>query len=623
MAQLLPTATLSYSTSQLPEAVSSLLRQLSDTCVSDQSLDLDYVRSFFSSSLGWERKDVLQNLKGQLLEPENLSTLSHHIQLQMAGKVSSFPLFFHDTYGQRVTILVHPRPLRLSDGSKQISSTLSLGSDIYPTQKQSDRQRLNLLAILDKLPEFVALVTPQFTLRYINKPFREQVQLTTGDSCYHAFTGNTEHSGKPSHPYLPPFDVFETGSPSFSAWKSPRSGRSYRFLSYPFTDTDGEQLILLMGLDITQLTRFQEKLAITERQYHLITNNLSLAIAVVDGQRNITAANRQFRKWFKLQNESYPVSCPSILTTLDEAGECLLDKTTSLTILDGKEHECEFTTTLDGAETTFRITACPLHRTKLFSSAIILLEDITEKKKIAQRTQQMRKLEAMSTLAAGIAHEINQPLSALQLYASGLDLMVEQRGTVPTEILQERLGWILRETGTIEDIITHMRSLVRHQGSFPLQRSDVNYAVVQSLTLLQSKLETRNVDIHEELQDNLPHVLALPIQLEQIVINIVMNAAHALENEERQRSITITTRETDDGYVQLSIRDNGPGLKGLGEKIFDPFFTTKESGKNMGLGLALVHTFVTSWEGTITAESPLSDNHGTLIKILLPQAPAA
>jgi C4-dicarboxylate-specific signal transduction histidine kinase len=201
--------------------------------------------------------------------------------------------------------------------------------------------------------------------------------------------------------------------------------------------------------------------------------------------------------------------------------------------------------------------------------------------------------------------------------------MVEQRGTVPTEILQERLGWILRETGTIEDIITHMRSLVRHQGSFPLQRSDVNYAVVQSLTLLQSKLETRNVSIHEELQDNLPPVLALPIQLEQIVINIVMNAAHALENKEGQRNIMITTRETDDGYVQLSIRDNGPGLKGLGEKIFDPFFTTKESGKNMGLGLALVHTFVTSWEGTITAESPLSNNHGTLIKILLPQAPAA
>ncbi|SIN97126.1 PAS domain-containing sensor histidine kinase [Halodesulfovibrio marinisediminis] len=623
MTQLLPTATPSYSSTQLPEAVSCLLRQLSDSCSSDQSLDLDYVRSFLSSSLGWERKDVLQNLKIQLLQPENLSTLSHHIQLQVAGKVNSFPLFFYDSYGQKVTILVHPRPLRLPDGSKVISSTLSLGSDIYPTQKQSDRQRLNLLAILDKLPEFVALVTPQFTLRYINKPFSEQVQLKIGDSCYHAFTGNTDYSGTPTHPYLPPFDVFETGSPSFSAWKSPRSGRSYRFLSYPFTDTDGEQLILLMGLDITQLTRFQEKLAITERQYHLITNNLSLAIAVIDGQQNITAANSQFRNWFKLHDESYPVSCPSILTKLDEDGECLLDKTTNLTIKDGQEHECEFSTSRDGTEYTFRITACPLHRTKLFSSAIILLEDITEKKKVAQRTQQLRKLEAMSTLAAGIAHEINQPLSALRLYASGLDLMVEKHDTVPTEILQERLGWILRETATIEDIIRHMRSLVRHQGSFPLQQSDVNHAVMQTLTLLQSKLDTQSITVQEQLQDNLPYVLALPIQLEQTVINIVMNAVHALENTEGERRISITTRETDDGYILLSIRDNGPGLKGLGDKIFDPFFTTKESGKNMGLGLALVHTFVTSWEGTITAESPLADNKGTLIKILLPKAPSA
>lgn len=623
MAQLLPTTTRSHSSPQLPEAVSTLLRQLSDTCLSDQSLDLDYVRCFLSSSLGWERKEVLTNLKEQLLEPENLSTLTHHIQLQTAGKVSTFPLFFLDSYGQRVTILVHSRPLRLPDGSKKISSTLSLGSDSNPTQKQSNRQRLNLLAILDKLPEFVALVTPQFTLRYINKPFRSQVQLNVGDSCYHAFTGNSESTGTPTHPYLPPFDVFETGSPSFSAWKSPRSGRSYRFLSYPFTDTDGDQLILLMGLDITQLTRFQEKLAITERQYHLITNNLSLAIAVIDGQRNITAANRQFRNWFKLQNESYPVSCPSILTKEDENGESLLDKTTSLTIHDGEEHECEFSTTRDGTELTFRITACPLHRTKLFSSAIILLEDITEKKKIAQRTQQMRKLEAMSTLAAGIAHEINQPLSALRLYASGLDMMVEQRGAVPPEILQERLQWILHETGTIEDIITHMRSLVRHQGAIPLQHSDVNLAVTQTLGMLQGKLDSRNIYIEENLQELLPPVLALPIQLEQIVINVVMNAAHALEHCSEQRCITITTLETDDKQVLLTIRDNGSGLNGLGDKIFDPFFTTKESGKNMGLGLALVHTFVTSWGGTITAESPLSDNKGTLIKILLPQAPSA
>lgn len=620
MAQLQPPQIPLFTSSLLPEAVSNLLRQLSDTCSSDQSLDLDYVRSFLSSVLGWSRKDVLPNLKTQLVEPENLATISHHMVLQKKGKISSFPLFFNDMYGQRVTILVHPRPLRLSGGDKIISSTLSLGSDTYPRKNQSDRQRLNLLAILDKLPEFVALVTPQFTLRYINKPFREQVQLSVGDSCYSAFTGNTESAEAPTHPYLPPFDVFETGSPSFSAWKSPRSGRSYRFLSYPFTDTDGEQLILLMGLDITQLTRFQEKLAITERQYHLITNNLSLGIAVVDGQRNITAANRQFRNWFTIHNESYPVSCPQPLTLEDENGECVLDKTASLTLNDGKEHECEFSTTLNDTEVTFRITACPLHRTKQFSSAIILLEDITEKKKIALRTQQMRKLEAMSTLAAGIAHEINQPLSALRLYASGLDLMVEQRGTVPIDILQERLEWILRETATIEDIITHMRSLVRHQGAFPLQPSDTNAAVLQAVTLLQSKLETRNIQLRTKLQPNLPKVLALPIQLEQIVINIVMNAVHALETIDGAKEITVTTCETDNDTVLLSIEDSGPGLNGLGEKIFDPFFTTKESGKNMGLGLALVHTFVTSWEGTITATSPLADNKGTLITILLPQA---
>lgn len=606
-----------------PAAVSVFLRQISDTCMSEQSLDLDYVRNFLSSTLGWKRIEVLENLLEQLMQQKNLPTLTHHQQLQLQGKFNSYPLVFLDSYGQQVTIMVHPRPIRLPDGTKEISSTLSLGSAPPPVQEETERQRLNLLAILDRLPEFVALVAPNFTLRYINKPFSDQVQLSIGDSCYHAFTGRKEEPDMSSQPYLPPFDVFETGSPSFSAWKSPRSKRSYRFLSYPFSDTDGSQLILLMGLDITQLTRFQEKLAITERQYHLITNNLSCAIAVVDAQRNITAANRMFRQWFNLQNEVYPISCPSVLTRQNKDGICVLDKTTSLTMTDGREHEYEFTTTINGTEMCFRITACPLHRSKQFSSAIILLEDITEKKKIALRTQQMRKLEAMSTLAAGIAHEINQPLSALRLYASGLEMMMERRGEVPTEILQERLGWILRETSTIQDIITHMRSLVRHQGTLSLQASDINKAVENAVSQLRNKLMSKGITIKTDLQKTLPAVMALPIQLEQVVLNIITNAAHALESIEDERVVTIITCINHVGLVELNIEDNGPGLGKLGEKIFDPFFTTKQSGKNMGLGLSLVHTFITSWGGTVSAESPLTGNSGTLLKVSLPQAPAA
>ena len=602
--------------------ISVLLRQLSDSSTSGQSLNLDYLRNFLSSTLGWERKNALKQFKHQLQLKHNFVTLANHLRMQEQGKYASYPLILRDTYAQQVTILVHPRPLRIANGQKSTVATLSLGTGVDFTHEQLERQRLTLLAILDRLPEFVALIAPDFRIRYINKPFREQIQLKVGDSCYRAFTGHTEDIEAPSHPYLPPFDVFETGSPSFSAWKSPRSGRSYRFLSYPFTDTDGSPLILLMGLDITQLTRFQEKLEITERQYHLITNNLSLGIAVVDDQRNITAANRQFREWFKLYTTTYPATCPSILTERNKAGECVLDKTAALTMHDSKEHEHEFTTMLEHTEVTFRLTACPLHRTKQFSSVIILLEDITEKQKIAQRTQQMRKLEAMSTLTTGIAHEINQPLSALRLYASGLEMMVETRDDIPKDILQERLGWILRETATIQDIITHMRSLVRPQDKLPLQPSNVNDAVVHSLALLHPKLESRSITVTTTLEDTLPLVLALPIQLEQVIINIVMNAAHALETVNTPRTIRIETTTQDEQFVQLNIEDNGPGITGLGDKIFDPFFTTKESGKNMGLGLSLVHTFITSWNGTISAHSPQESN-GTHIVILLPRHQAA
>ena len=99
---------------------------------------------------------------------------------------------------------------------------------------------------------------------------------------------------------------------------------------------------------------------------------------------------------------------------------------------------------------------------------IMMVEDITDRLRMSRQLQRARKLEAMSTLAGGIAHEINQPLSALHLYAGGLQMLLEKQGELSSEVTQERLGLIIHEADKIRSIIAHMRSLVMQEGKVPL-----------------------------------------------------------------------------------------------------------------------------------------------------------
>lgn len=261
-----------------------------------------------------------------------------------------------------------------------------------------------------------------------------------------------------------------------------------------------------------------------------------------------------------------------------------------------------------GADHAFRITACPIRSTAGdVPSVIVLLEDITERKRVAERLNRVRQLEAMGTLAAGIAHEINQPLSALRLYASGLEMLVEQQRTIAPETLLSRLGWILREADNIHEIIAHMRSLVMQQDAPPTGSACLNKAVERALGLVGAQLTAHGIRLDLRLSPFLPEALANPVQLEQVVINLVVNAMHALDTVEasgQDKWIRITTGQTQDNALRLEVRDNGPGLQGLESRVFDPFFTTKEAGGGMGLGLSIVHTFVEAWQGEIAIVPP-------------------
>jgi two-component system C4-dicarboxylate transport sensor histidine kinase DctB len=183
---------------------------------------------------------------------------------------------------------------------------------------------------------------------------------------------------------------------------------------------------------------------------------------------------------------------------------------------------------------------------------------------------------------------------------TGLMMNLKKSNEVNADTLLSSMDKILGATERIETVIEHMRTLINKGDDSQIGRTDLNDSINKALMLVSAKIKAHNITLNLDLSEKNPMVLANPIQLEQVIINLVTNSIDAHDTTENpDKRISISTR-LNQGTASIIIEDNGPGFKGSEEQIFDPFYTTKGS---MGLGLSLVNTFVSTWGGKISASA--------------------
>jgi PAS domain S-box-containing protein len=496
---------------------------------------------------------------------------------------------------------VQSRPTRLPEGRTIITGTLAPVLPGVDPMLSNWSSEARLISLLDVLPVYVAIVDQDRTIRYDNKMFRQLFGKGRGRKCHEVMRGRTAPC-----PSCGPLTVIATQAVAISEWASEKLHNAFRVHSYPCIDPQGNKAVLKVGLNITAGVRAQNALDLSEQRYRSITDNLTVGIALVDPLLNVVTANPRLSEWFGQDAVKNASICDLMRRRCEGESNgcaaCLFRKSME----DGKTHEREFSLmTRGGGSRHFRQVVCPIvSRRKETRGTLMMLEDTTERHNITAQMQQMRRLEAMGSLAGGIAHEINQPLSALHLYAGGLQMLLEQGGTVSPERVLDRLGLILKQADKIREIIDHMRALVMQEESAPPSPVSLHESVTGALNLVGAQLTAHNLTVHVALPRTLPLVLANPVQLEQVFINLLINAMHALDTVDTPgKEIRIEPGVSEPGLIRIRVVDNGPGVQGLEDKIFDPFFTTKESHLGMGLGLSIVHTFVHSWGGEIRARS--------------------
>ncbi len=290
-------------------------------------------------------------------------------------------------------------------------------------------------------------------------------------------------------------------------------------------------------------------------------------------------------------------------------------------VLSGKDVTFEQVTTYpDGATRDLQAIYVPdfdqARRVRGFSA---LVQDITEQRKTQAQLNQASKLATLGEMATAMAHELNQPLSVIRMAADSTIEWIEE-GAADTEYLSVKLGRISAQTERAARIIDHMRMFGRKADEKP-EALDLRNVVTDTMSLIGQQLRLRSIEVETILPERCRKVVGHAIQLEQVLLNLITNARHAIEATGRApggpRKISLIVEDAgQEDKVTLTVKDTGGGIpEAAMSRIFEPFFTTKEVGEGTGLGLSVSYGIISDMDGTIDATNA---KDGAVFTITLP-----
>ena len=357
--------------------------------------------------------------------------------------------------------------------------------------------------------------------------------------------------------------------------------------------------------------RFFEMVRRAKEQWETAFDALSEGIAVVDDEGRVRRANRALASLLGMPLQNV------IGTPLADA---LLGRANALHELLAATRRGERASPLvarsESLRRTLRVNVAQIPGAATEHGIVVMVEDVTEQQALETQLVQSEKLAAVGQLISGVAHELNNPLTSIAGLSEFLleqkELGKKDRGHLQVIHEQaERAGRIVRNLLTFA-----------HKGSAERVPVDLNDVIRRTLSLTAYDLKLKDVTVDRELSGALPDVLGDRHGLQQVVLNLVTNAAHALAENPREKHRIITVSTWFDGQVHLRVADTGPGISDeTAQSVFTPFFTTKEPGKGTGLGLSITYSIVESHGGQITLE-PRGPRGGAAFRVDLPPAPA-
>jgi PAS domain S-box-containing protein len=364
-------------------------------------------------------------------------------------------------------------------------------------------------------------------------------------------------------------------------------------------------------LDISGLKTFQSELQ-RERDFSgKILNNTQSLILVADTAGLISYANR---RWYDMGYEQKQLLGRPLEDLVAPTRRTNLTDALSATLAGRQVDNLELQILRgDGRIGHFSVNLSPMRDEQSHvTSLVVVMTDVTDAASLQSKLMHAEKMAAVGQLVSGVAHEVNNPLTAILGFA---DLLMEN-SEVP-ESARKDLRVILQEAQRTKQIVQNLLSFARQM---PPQRKalQLNPILRRTVQLRSYDFQSHGVEVVEHLDQELPNVVGDSHQLQQVFLNILNNAYDAVSEVGRAARIEISTTRNGNS-VEISFRDNGPGISHP-DRIFDPFFTTKEVGKGTGLGLSICYGIVHEHGGEILCHNNTGGQGATFV-VSLPATP--
>jgi len=365
--------------------------------------------------------------------------------------------------------------------------------------------------------------------------------------------------------------------------------------------------------DITEERRAQDERAESDARYRRLVETAADAIFTVDAEGRFTSVNRTMEVLMEKPKEQFLGRHyrESLLPPTVAVADQLFQE-----MLEGKRGRVELAYPMAGETRYGSVTTAPIIENGVVTGAVGVMRDVTEERRLTEQLMRSEKLAAIGQLVSGVAHELNNPLTGIMafaqlLHAAGAETP-EHRDAVET---------IHREAKRAARIVANLLLFAR-QRSPERTETDLNRVLRDTIELRRYVLRTMQVEVATEFDPALPRTWADASQLQQVALNLLTNAEHAVSKSGGRKRITVGTRRRGD-LLEMYVADTGPGIAPEhAEQIFNPFFTTKPEGEGTGLGLSISDGIVREHGGSIRVESRPGQGASFIVSLPVSAAPA-
>ncbi len=505
---------------------------------------------------------------------------------------------------------------QVDEMGKLAESVNQMAQKIHQHQLELNKQRDEYQKLFEGVPCLITVQDRSYRLLKYNREFARRFAPQPGDFCYRAYKGRNSKCRK-----CPVEETFADGKSHWAEESGINKDGSRTFWmvqTSPIRDENGNVVAAMeISLDITQRKLLEEELKHSEKKYHDIFSNIPNPVFVIDRENlEILDYNNSVTSIYGY-NEKELIGKPFTFLFKDEDYDHWGFRLRTASNLYQIRHKHS-----KGHTIYVNIRISPFEYSGK-DALLVTTSDITKRLETEQQLIQASKMATLGEMATGVAHELNQPLSVIKTTSSFFISKLHRGDTLDMDLLTSMLDRVDRNVDRATRIINHMRQFARKSDS-RMRPVDLNGVIQSAFEIFSQQLKVRGISINWAMEQSLPQVNGDPGRLEQVFINLLLNARDAIE--ERRKSATDDQADEDcitietgqrDSIVYCRLCDTGCGIpETIREKIFEPFFTTKEVGKGTGLGLSISYGIIKDCGGTISAHE--NSPAGTCFLVELP-----